>query len=153
MRRQHPALEYRARHLRHVLHGKGKLATSTPTPLLSRYTPLSSPPHTSPLTSCTAAPYSHPLSVFPQHLVCSSVFMSRDRHTQAADKAFVTFTSQRELLAALTMDRPRWNEKCHDDDECRDSPIAVSSAALLAATTLTQARRAAVLCNPRNLFS
>jgi hypothetical protein len=117
-------------------------------------TPLSPPgPPRRPSPRAPSTLYSHSLPVFPQHLVCSSVFMSRDRHTQAADKAFVTFTSQRELLAALTMDRPRWNEKCHDDDECRDSPITVSSAALLAATTLTQARRAAVLCNPRNLFS
>ena len=40
MCQQHPAQEYRARHLRHVLHGKGKLATSAPTTLLSRYAPL-----------------------------------------------------------------------------------------------------------------
>jgi hypothetical protein len=114
---------------------------------LAIYTHLSlPPPHTSPLTSCTAATYSHPLPVFPQHLVCSSVFMPRDRHTQAADKAFVTFTSQRELLAALTMDhfRPRRSE---------EYPISVSSATLLPATTFTQASRAAVLCNPRNLCS
>jgi hypothetical protein len=85
-------------------------------------------------------PYSHPLRMFLQDLVCSSVF----RHTQAADKAFVTFTSQRDLIAALTMDRLNEN--------CRGSPITVSSATLLATTIFTQVRRAAVLCNPRSLF-
>ena len=76
--------------------------------------------------------------------------MSRDRHTQAADKAFVTFASQRDLLAALTMDRVQNRYRPRRSEEYL---ITVSSASLLPATTFTQASRAAVLCNPRNLCS
>lgn len=83
-------------------------------------------------------PYPHHLFLllspppFPQNLVCSSVFISRSQHTHAALKAFVTFTSRSDLLAALTLDR------C-----CQPGPrgpdATVSPAAILAATPFTQA--------------
>ncbi len=73
--------------------------------------------------------YSHLLPPLSQGLVCSSVFIFRHPHTQAAEKAFVTFTSRSDLLAALTMDG------CYVDRR----NITVSSARVLTSTPFTQA--------------